>query len=54
MHRIGFFQNFYRCRSLLWFMRIRYNSFLIDRLDVALQKHIFNISSRNTTKIEKK
>ena len=55
MHITKFFQNFYRCRCLLWFMQIQYNYFLIDSLDVALQKYIINVSPRwNTAKIEKK
>ena len=55
MHITKFFQNFYRCRCLLWFIQIQYNYFLIDSLDVALQKYIFNISPRlNMAKMRKK
>jgi hypothetical protein len=49
-----FFQIFYRCSFLLRLMKIEYNFFLIDSLDVTLEKYMFNISSPFTTaKIEK-
>jgi hypothetical protein len=55
MHLTNVFQNFDGCSSLIGFMRIEYIFFLIDSLDVALQKYIFNTSSRlNTAKIERK
>jgi hypothetical protein len=55
MHLTNVFQNFDGCSSLIGFMQIEYNCFLIDSLDVALQNYIFNTSSRlNTAKIERK